>query len=43
LHFTPANESERDQVGVLAEKVQDVTDGSVELAFVDQGDTGEDV
>jgi transposase len=42
LHVTPANEQERDQVAVLAEKVQEVTGESVELAFVDQGYTGED-
>jgi transposase len=42
LHVTAANEQERDQVAVLAEKVQEVTGESVELAFVDQGYTGED-
>jgi transposase len=42
LHVTPANEQERDQVAVLAEKVQHVTEESVELAYVDQGYTGED-
>lgn len=42
LHVTPANEQERDQVAVLAENVQEVTGESVELAFVDQGYTGED-
>jgi len=42
LHVTPANEQERDQVAALAEKVQEVTGESVELAFVDQGYTGED-
>ncbi len=42
LQVPPANEQGRDQVAVLAEKVQDMTDGSVELAFVDQGYTGED-
>lgn len=37
---TPANEQDRTQVGELAEKVQEVTGDSVELAFVDQGYTG---
>jgi transposase len=41
LHVTPADQQERDQVGVLAEAVQGVTGGSVERAFVDQGYTGE--
>src|SRR3954451_4216148 len=42
VHATPANEQERDQVAILAEEVQEVTGGSVELAFVDQGYTGDD-
>jgi transposase len=42
LHVTPANEQERAQVSVLAEAVQEVTGESVELAFVDQGYTGEE-
>jgi hypothetical protein len=37
LHVTPANEQDRAQVGQLAEKVQEVTGQSVELAYVDQG------
>jgi transposase len=41
LHVTPANEQDRAQVGQLAEKVQEVTGQSVELAYVDQGYTGE--
>jgi len=41
LLVTPANEQDRAQVGALAEKVQEVTGESVELAFVDQGYTGE--
>jgi transposase len=41
LHVTPANEQERAQVGVLAEAVQEATGESVELAYVDQGYTGE--
>jgi len=38
---TPANEQERAQVAKLAELVQDATGNSVEVAFVDQGYTGE--
>ncbi len=41
LHVTPANEQERVQVQILAEKVQEVTGNSVEIAYVDQGYTGE--
>ena len=41
LHVTPANEQERAQVGALAAAVQTVTGQTVELAFVDQGYTGE--
>jgi transposase len=41
-HVTPANEQERDQVKELAEAVQEVTHNSVEVAFVDQGYTGDD-
>lgn len=40
LCVTPANEQDRAQVGELAQRVQDVTDENVELAFVDQGYTG---
>jgi transposase len=39
---TPANEQEREQVADLAEAVQEVTGDHVELAYVDQGYTGED-
>jgi transposase len=39
---TPANEQERSQVEELARKVQAVTGESVEVAFVDQGYTGDD-
>ena len=42
LHITPANEQDRDQVGKLAAAVQEVTEQHVELAFVDQGYTGEE-
>ncbi|MFC4160452.1 IS5 family transposase [Chitinimonas lacunae] len=41
LMVTPANEQDRAQVAALAQKVQKVTGGSVEVAFVDQGYTGE--
>ena len=37
---TPANEQKRAQVATLAAEVQAATGQSVELAFVDQGDTG---
>jgi transposase len=38
---TPANEQERAQVDALAEQVQAATGDSVEVAFVDEGYTGE--
>lgn len=41
LHVTPANEQERAQVAELAQAVQEVTGQSVEVAFVDEGYTGE--
>ena len=41
LHVTAADEQDRDQVKELAKKVQEVTEQQVELAFVDQGYTGE--
>ncbi len=41
LHITPANEQDREQVGKLAAAVQEATGQHVELAFVDQGYTGE--
>jgi transposase len=41
LHVTPANLDDRAAVAVLAEAVQDVTGDSVDLAYVDQGYTGE--
>ena len=40
LHVTPANEQDREQVEELAQAVQEITDQSVELAYVDQGYTG---
>ena len=41
LHVTAANEQDRRQVSVLAATVHAVTGDAVEVAFVDQGDTGE--
>ena len=41
LHVTPANEQDRAQVSELAAAVQEVTGHTVELAFVDQGYTGD--
>jgi transposase len=41
LQVTAANEQERAQVGPLTQEVQDITDHSVEIAFVDEGYTGE--
>jgi transposase len=41
LLVTPANEQERAWVGELAEAVQEASGESVELAYVDQGYTGE--
>ena len=41
LHVTAADEQDRQQVARLAEDVQAATGESVELAFVDQGYTGE--
>ncbi len=42
LKITAANEQERAQVAELADKVQEVTGSTVEIAYVDQGYTGED-
>lgn len=42
LVVTPANEQERAQVAALAQQVQVVTGDTVELAYVDQGYTGQD-
>jgi transposase len=41
LHVTPADEQDRAQVRQIARDVQKATGKSVELAFVDQGYTGE--
>ena len=38
---TPANEQDRAQVDALADQIQEATGDSVEVAFVDQGYTGE--
>ena len=38
---TPANEQDRAQVGTLCERIQDVCGQRVEVAFVDQGYTGQ--
>jgi transposase len=42
LHVTPADEQDRAQVAILSEAVQQATGESVELAYVDQGYTGDD-
>ena len=41
LQVTPADEQDRAQVGELARQVQQITEENVELAYVDQGYTGE--
>jgi transposase len=41
LYVTPANQQERAQVAQLAQQIQDVTGQSVEVAFVDEGYTGD--
>jgi transposase len=41
LHVTPANEQERQQVDELANQVQEASGDTVEVAFVDQGYTGD--
>ena len=42
LHVTPANAGDRAQVAELAKAVQETTGQSVQVAFVDQGYTGND-
>jgi len=42
MTVTPANEQERSQVAALVAETQSVTGESVEVAFVDQGYTGEE-
>jgi TRAP-type C4-dicarboxylate transport system substrate-binding protein len=41
LHVTPADQQDREQVAELAQTVQEVTGGTVDVAFVDQRYTGE--
>jgi transposase len=41
LHVTAADEQDRAQVETLAEQVQEITGENIELAYVDQGYTGE--
>src|SRR5215212_3616329 len=41
LRVSPANEDDRKEVGKLSEKIQEATQENVELAYVDQGYTGE--
>lgn len=41
LHVTAADEQDREQVDQLAQAVQEATGHTVEIAFVDQGYTGE--
>jgi transposase len=41
LHVTPADAQDREQVGLLAAAVQEATGEAVELAYVDQGYTGD--
>jgi transposase len=40
LHVTPADADDRAEVGRIAKDIQAATDASVEIAFVDQGYTG---
>src|SRR5260370_40985052 len=40
LTVTSADQGDREQVAALAQEVQQVTGGTVELAYVDQGYTG---
>ena len=42
MHTSAADEQDRAHVAPLLEKVQHVTGGNVELAYADQGYTGED-
>ena len=41
LRVSPANEDDREQVGKLAQEIQQATGENVELAYVDQGYTAE--
>ncbi|GBQ43401.1 transposase [Komagataeibacter saccharivorans NRIC 0614] len=40
LHVTPTDRDDRAEVAPLAQAIQQATDGSVELAWADQGYTG---
>ena len=40
LKVTAADQGDREQVAALAEQIQEVTGSTVELAYVDQGNTG---
>ncbi len=42
LRVTPANAGDREQVDILAEEIQEATGESVEIAYADQGYTGEE-
>jgi transposase len=42
LVVTPASDQERDQVAALAQQVQAITGQTVQVAYVDQGYTGDD-
>jgi transposase len=42
LFVTPANEQDREQVAQLTSKIQEVTGDTVELAYADQGYTGDE-
>jgi transposase len=41
LHVTAADQQDRAQVETLAEAIQEITGENIELAYVDQGDSGE--
>ena len=41
LRVSPANEDDREEVRKLSEEIQQATGENVELAYVDQGYTGE--
>jgi hypothetical protein len=43
LKTAPTNEQERAQVSDSAKRIQEVTGGNVQVAFVDQGYIGDDV
>lgn len=41
LHVTPVDQQDREQVAELAQAVQEVNDGTVDVTFVNQGYMGE--